>query len=162
MLQTPSKVSPLRARAAAAAPTSPSPPMATSAVRGRRQASNPIAAAATSSATAMPPISTGLSHVPSRRTVASFAGVGAASTATEPTATSGDAAGRAMAAATQMADPECRQRGQHPGQCLRRSPWRPHGEGSEPFGERMGSYGAEVSSGDRAVRFCGGSGDHRC
>ena len=79
--------------------------MATSAVRGRRQANSPIAAAATSSTTAIPLISTGLSQVPSSLTVASFTGVGAASTATEPTATSGDAAGRAMAAATRWPTP---------------------------------------------------------
>ena len=79
--------------------------MATNAVRGRRQASRPIPAAATSSTTAIPLMRTGLSQVPSSRTAISFTGVGAASTATEPTAISGEAAGRDIAAATAWPTP---------------------------------------------------------
>ena len=79
--------------------------MATNAVRGRRQASRPIPAAATSSTIPIPLMRTGLSQFPSSRTAISFTGVGAASTATEPTEISGDAAGRDIAAATAWPTP---------------------------------------------------------
>jgi hypothetical protein len=88
-------------RTRAAAPETPaSATIPTRPIHRCRAAPSPIAAVTSTRTTAMPPSSSGLSAVPKVRTAHSLTGVGAASIAIDPTASSGEAAGTVSAATT--------------------------------------------------------------